>query len=421
MEKKLGIIGLGYVGLPLAVAMAKKFNVQGFDINKKRIDELNSGYDSTKELSLDEVKRHLGKSIFYTHEERVLSDVNFYIITVPTPINSDKSPDLRPIISATTTVSKFLKKEDIVVFESTVYPGLTEEICIPILEKGSGLEINDDFMAGYSPERINPGDKKHTITKIKKVVSGSSKKALTEVSKVYESVIDAGIYQADSIKVAEAAKVIENTQRDINIAFMNELSIIFDKMGIDTQRVLEAAATKWNFLNFSPGLVGGHCIGVDPYYLSSKAEQLGYKPNIILTGRNMNDNMPQYIVNKIIKNISKNKKILNNNKAIILGATFKENCPDVRNSKVKDIFHELWEYKIETYVFDPVADTNAVTKLYQKYAIRELMPDSKYDIIIVAVCHQEFKELNLEGHLNKDGIVYDVKSFFPLEKGYLRL
>jgi UDP-N-acetyl-D-glucosamine/UDP-N-acetyl-D-galactosamine dehydrogenase len=373
MEKKLGIIGLGYVGLPLAVTMAKKYNTLGFDINKKRIDELNSGYDNTNELSPDQVKKYLRKSILYTYEEKGLSDVNFYIITVPTPINIDKSPDLSLIISATKTVSKYIKKEDIVVFESTVYPGLTEEICIPILEKGSGLKINEDFMVGYSPERINPGDKKHTITKIKKVVSGSSKKALMEVSQVYESVIDAGIYQAESIKVAEAAKVIENTQRDINIAFVNELSIIFDKMGIDTHSVLEAAATKWNFIKFRPGLVGGHCIGVDPHYLAHKSEVLGYIPKMILSGRKTNESIPNFIVNRCIKELTKRRGSFSNLNALILGATFKENCPDLRNSKVIDLFNEFSEFNVNTKIFDPVSNQNQLFSLYkEKNVLNEL-------------------------------------------------
>ncbi len=421
MEKKIGIIGLGYVGLPLAVAMAKKFNVVGYDINKNRIEELNSGHDNTNELTSNEVLENLGDSISYTHDEKLLSNLNLYIITVPTPINKDKSPNLTPVISATTTVSKYINKEDIVVFESTFYPGLTEEICIPILEQGSGLKINDDFMVGYSPERINPGDKHHTITKIKKVVSGSSKEALRKITEVYEMIIDAGIYEAESIKIAEAAKVIENTQRDINIAFVNELTIIFDKMNIDTQSVLRAAGTKWNFLNFSPGLVGGHCIGVDPYYLSSKSEKIGYKPKTILAGRNINDSMPQFIVNKIIRNISKNKKKLNQYKALILGATFKENCPDVRNSKVKDIYLELLDLGIETHVFDPVAEAKTLKEFYQNNTIEDLKTESKYDIIVLAVSHDEFSELNIDRYLNKKGVVFDVKSFFPIEKGYLRL
>ena len=289
---KVGIVGLGYVGLPLATAFAKKYKVMGFDINKNRVNQLNSGNDYTNELTKDQILESLGKSINFSYEENDLEDVDFFIISVPTPINKDKTPNLNPLKSASKTVAAYLKKSSIVVFESTVYPGVTEEICVPILEKGSGLKFNVDFHVGYSPERINPGDKEHTITKIKKVVSGSSPQALKKISEVYGSVITAGIYEAESIKVAEAAKVIENTQRDINIAFVNELSVIFEKMGIDTNQVLKAAGTKWNFLNFFPGLVGGHCIGVDPYYLAHKSQELGYRPDIILSGRKLNDNMP---------------------------------------------------------------------------------------------------------------------------------
>ena len=311
MKDTIGIIGLGYVGLPLAVEMAKKTQVIGFDINKKRIEELNKGYDSTHELSSSQVTESLNHSIVYTDAPEQLNEVNFFIVTVPTPINKDKTPNLNPVISASEIVSKYLKKGAIVVYESTVYPGVTEEICVPLLEQGSGLKFNSDFFVGYSPERINPGDKEHTVTKIKKVVSGSTSESLKKISEIYASVITAGIYEAESIKVAEAAKVIENTQRDINIAFVNELSVIFDKMGIDTNQVLKAAGTKWNFLNFFPGLVGGHCIGVDPYYLAHKAKEFGYNPEIILSGRRMNDNMPQHLVSKLIKklfSISNGKK-----------------------------------------------------------------------------------------------------------------
>jgi UDP-N-acetyl-D-galactosamine dehydrogenase len=420
--KKICVVGLGYVGLPLAVAMAKKFYVLGFDINKKRIDELNSGYDNTNELLPDEVKKYLRKSIFYTYNEKELSGVNFYIITVPTPINSDKSPDLRPIISATTMVSKYLKKGDIVVFESTVYPGLTEEICVPLLEKETGLKINDDFHVGYSPERINPGDKKHTITKIKKVVSGSSKQALDEIAKVYEQIIEAGIHKAESIKVAEAAKVIENTQRDINIAFVNELAMIFGKMGIDTHEVLKAAGTKWNFLNFFPGLVGGHCIGVDPYYLASKAQEIGHNPEMILAGRRINDHIPNYIVNRIIKKLYKNGRKFDTAKALILGATFKEDCPDIRNSKVEDIHKELQDFGIQSHLYDPLADIEELRFRYGKQnVLSSLTKEGQYDIIILAVAHQKFKDIDIEQLSNTHTVVFDVKAFYPHEKGYLRL
>jgi UDP-N-acetyl-D-galactosamine dehydrogenase len=349
-NKKIAIIGLGYVGLPLAIAISKKYEVLGFDINEKRVDKLNSGVDSTNELTKDQILKSLGKSIYFSSKENDLKDIDFFIVTVPTPINNDKTPNLNPVISASKTVAKYLKKDSIVVFESTVYPGVTEEICVPILEKGSGLKFNIDFLVGYSPERINPGDKEHTVTKIKKVVSGSSPEALKKISEVYGSVITAGIYEAESIKVAEAAKVIENTQRDINIAFVNELSVIFEKMGIETNQVLKAAGTKWNFLNFFPGLVGGHCIGVDPYYLAHKSQELGYNPEIILSGRRMNDNMPIHLVSRIIKKLLSNNNQSQTKTALILGATFKENCPDLRNSKVLDIYKELLDYNFQIEV-----------------------------------------------------------------------
>ena len=420
MKNTIGILGLGYVGLPLAVEMAKKIPVIGFDINKKRITELNSGLDSTNELSNEQVLESLGKSIEFTNSESQLENVNFFIVTVPTPINNDKTPNLNPVISASKTVSKYLKKDSIVVFESTVYPGVTEDICVPILEKGSGLKFDVDFHVGYSPERINPGDKEHTVTKIKKVVSGSSPKALRIISEVYGSVITAGVYEAESIKVAEAAKVIENTQRDINIAFVNELSVIFEKMGIDTNQVLKAAGTKWNFLNFFPGLVGGHCIGVDPYYLAHKSQELGYNPEIILSGRRMNDNMPIHLVSRIIKKLLSNDNLSQTKTALILGATFKENCPDLRNSKVFDIYKELSEYNFQIEVHDPVADFKELTELYGNSAKESITKDKKYDVLIIAVSHKEFLKLNPESFINENSVVFDVKGMFP-EKPYLRL
>ena len=420
MKNLIGIIGLGYVGLPLAVAIAKKYQVIGFDINKKRISELNSGLDSTNELTNEQVLESLGKAIKYTDSESHLEGVNFFVVTVPTPINNDKTPNLSPVISASKTVSKYLKKGSIVVFESTVYPGVTEDICVPILEEGSGLKFNIDFHVGYSPERINPGDKEHTVTKIKKVVSGSSPKALKIISEIYGSVITAGVYEAESIKVAEAAKVIENTQRDINIAFVNELSVIFEKMGIDTNQVLKAAGTKWNFLNFFPGLVGGHCIGVDPYYLAHKSQELGYNPEIILSGRRMNDNMPIHLVSRIIKKLLSNNNLSQTKTALILGTTFKENCPDLRNSKVFDIYKELSDYNFQIEVHDPVADFNELTQLYKSSAIETFTKDKKYDVLIIAVSHKEFLKLNPESFINENSVVFDVKGMFP-EKSYLRL
>ena len=420
MKNTIGIIGLGYVGLPLAVAIAKKHQVIGFDINKKRISELNSGLDITNELTNEQVLESLGKDIKYTDSESHLESVNFFVVTVPTPINKDKTPNLSPVISASKTVSKYLKKDSIVVFESTVYPGVTEDICVPILEKGSGLKFNIDFHVGYSPERINPGDKEHTVTKIKKVVSGSSLEALKKISKVYGSVITAGVYEAESIKVAEAAKVIENTQRDINIAFVNELSVIFEKMGIDTNQVLKAAGTKWNFLNFFPGLVGGHCIGVDPYYLAHKSQELGYNPEIILSGRRMNDNMPIHLVSRIIKKLLSNNNLSQTKTALILGGTFKENCPDLRNSKVFDIYKELSDYNFQIEVHDPVADFNELSELYDSSAIETLKKDKKYDVLIIAVSHKEFLKLDPENFINDNSVVFDVKGMFP-DKPYLRL
>jgi UDP-N-acetyl-D-glucosamine/UDP-N-acetyl-D-galactosamine dehydrogenase len=417
---KIGIIGLGYVGLPLAVAMASKHDIIGFDINKKRIKELNSGVDSTNELDANQVKEYLGKSIVYSHKANDLEGVDFFIVTVPTPINKDKTPNLIPVKDASKMLSKYLTKNVIVVYESTVYPGVTEEICVPLLEKGSGLKFNTDFYVGYSPERINPGDKEHTVTKIKKVVSGSTKTALEKITEVYSSVIKAGVYQAESIKVAEAAKVIENTQRDINIAFVNELSVIFDKMNIDTNQVLKAAGTKWNFLNFFPGLVGGHCIGVDPYYLAHKAQEVGYNPEIILAGRRMNDNMPSHIVKKIIKALLSKETVQKKKTALILGATFKENCPDLRNSKVWDIFEELKEYNIESNVYDPVADFTELKNIYNQNAIKFLKKDEKYDIIIIAVSHQEFYIIDPEAITDSRSVIFDVKGMFP-SKSYLRL
>ena len=420
MKYNIGIIGLGYVGLPLAVEIAKKFQVIGFDINKKRISELNSGLDSTNELTNEDVLESLGKSIEYTNSESRLKNANFFIVTVPTPINKNKTPNLNLVISASKTVANYLKKGSVVVFESTVYPGVTEEICVPILEKGSGLKFKEDFHVGYSPERINPGDKEHTVTKIKKVVSGSSPQAVKKISEVYCSVITAGVYKAESIKVAEAAKVIENTQRDINIAFVNELSVIFEKMGIDTNQVLKAAGTKWNFINFFPGLVGGHCIGVDPYYLAHKSQELGYNPEIILSGRRMNDSMPIHLVSRIIKKLLSNNNISQTRTALILGATFKENCPDLRNSKVYDIYKELSDYNFQIEVHDPVTDFNELSDLYDNSALESIKKEKKYDVLIIAVSHKEFLTIDPESFIKKNSVVFDVKGMFP-EKSYLRL
>ncbi|MDB4186050.1 nucleotide sugar dehydrogenase [Flavobacteriaceae bacterium] len=410
-NSSIGIIGLGYVGLPLAAAFASKYQVIGFDINEKRITELNKGLDSTNELTTEQLNKVIGSSLKLTTVLDDLSECTIYIVTVPTPVTSSKSPDLTPVIKATESVSKVLKKGDTVVYESTVYPGVTEEVCVPILEENTGLKFNEDFFVGYSPERINPGDKKHTITKITKVVSGSTPETLKELSALYGSIIEAGIYEAPTIKTAEAAKVIENTQRDINIAFVNELSIIFSKMGIDTNEVLKAAGTKWNFLNFFPGLVGGHCIGVDPYYLAFKSEALGYTPEMILAGRRINDSMPTFIVSQIVKQLMKQNKNSQNASALILGATFKENCPDLRNSKVVDVHQELSEFGFQVEVYDPEADAEVFVKEYG-FEKREALPTNKYDVVILAVSHDCFKSINPKELIVNEGVVFDVKGFY---------
>ena len=407
----IGIIGLGYVGLPLAAAFASKYEVVGFDINIKRIKELNKGLDVTNELTSEQLDKVVRTSLKLTTDLEDVANCTIFIVTVPTPVTSNKTPDLTPVIKATESVSSILKKGDTVVYESTVYPGVTEEVCIPILEEKTGLKFNVDFFVGYSPERINPGDKKHTITKITKVVSGSTPETLRELSALYGSIIEAGIYEAPTIKTAEAAKVIENTQRDINIAFVNELSIIFSKMGIDTNEVLKAAGTKWNFLNFFPGLVGGHCIGVDPYYLAYKSEELGYTPEMILAGRKINDSMPIFIVSQIVKQLLKHNKSSQNAKALILGATFKENCTDLRNSKVVDVYKELNEFGFQVDVFDSEADAEVFTK---EYGFEKLNKISKnqYDVVILAVSHDSFRSINPKDLLKKGGVVFDVKGFY---------
>ena len=407
---KIAIIGLGYVGLPLAVAFARKYNVIGIDINDIRIKELMNYKDSTNELSSLELKDVINKSITLDNKISSAKDCNIFIITVPTPVNESKQPNLTPVINATKSVASIIKKGDIVVYESTVYPGVTEDICVPILKDISSLEYNIDFFVGYSPERINPGDKKHTITKITKVVSGSNNVTLKKLSELYGSIIEAGIYEAQSIKVAEAAKVIENSQRDINIAFVNELAIIFSKMGINTKEVLKAAGTKWNFLNFFPGLVGGHCIGVDPYYLAYKSEELGYTPQIILAGRKLNDSMPVFIVNKIIKNFLQKNKSIHESRALIMGATFKENCPDLRNSKVFDIYKELNEFGFKIDIYDPQADPEIFLTEYGFNKLNKL--DQKYNVIVLAVSHEEFIKIDPNNFLCKNGVVFDVKGFY---------
>jgi UDP-N-acetyl-D-galactosamine dehydrogenase len=419
---KIGIIGLGYVGLPLAALFAKKYHVVGFDINKKRVDEINLGKDITLELTdLDlnsvltlksNTKSH---GLVCTTSINDLEDCNCYIITVPTPVDDTKRPVFTPLIKASETVGKVLKKEDIVIYESTVYPGATEEICVPELEKSSGLIFNKDFYVGYSPERINPGDKEHTVEKILKVTSGSTPESAKVVDDLYASVITAGTHLAPTIKVAEASKVIENTQRDINIAFMNELAKIFHLLGIDTNDVLEAAGTKWNFLPFKPGLVGGHCIGVDPYYLAQKAQENGYNPDLILAGRRINDGMGEYISSQIIKLMLKHDLHVNGAKILVLGITFKEDCPDIRNTKVVDMIHHLNEYRIETTIYDPWVDPAEVQHEYGLKTLQE-PPKGQFDLLILAVAHKEFIEGDLTPFKHEKTLVYDVKG--KLKDGY---
>ncbi|XMB66887.1 nucleotide sugar dehydrogenase [Mycoplasmatota bacterium zrk1] len=411
-EQKISIIGLGYVGMPLAIAFSKKADVIGFDISKEKVAQYLNGIDVTKEVGNAAIKE---TTAFFTCEEKYVKDCKFHIVAVPTPINADKTPNLAPVISASKTVGRNLTSGSIVVFESTVFPGVTEDICVPILEEESGLKCGVDFKVGYSPERINPGDKVHRLETIVKVVSGMDAESLETIAKVYELVIDAGVHRAESIKVAEAAKVIENSQRDINIAFMNELSIIFNKMGIDTKSVLEAAGTKWNFLKFTPGLVGGHCIGVDPYYLTYKAEQLGYHSQIILAGRKINDDMGKYVAENTVKILIKADKQIKGSTVAIFGITFKENCPDVRNTKVVDIIKELAEYGINVVVVDPVADQE---DLLQEYGIQTVSQDEvrNVDALIFAVAHTEFRNLDinmLKSLYNGDKYPFiDVKGIF---------
>jgi UDP-N-acetyl-D-galactosamine dehydrogenase len=420
MSIKIGIIGLGYVGLPLARLFATKYPVVGFDINQKRVDELNSGIDFTLEISEDLLKSVLKNSnsndngLLCTTNIDDIKDCNYYIVTVPTPVDKNNRPDITPLYKSSETVGKVLKKGDIVIYESTVYPGLTEEECVPVLEKISGLKFNIDFFAGYSPERINPGDKEHTVEKILKITSGSTPEIGIKVNELYKSVIVAGTHLAPSIKVAEAAKVIENAQRDINIAFVNELAKIFNLLEIDTQAVLAAAGTKWNFLNFKPGLVGGHCIGVDPYYLAQKAQEAGYHPEIILAGRRLNDSMGEYVAKRIVKLLIKNKITVYTSKILILGITFKENCPDVRNTKIVDVVTALSDYGIDIDIYDPWANPAEVMHEYGIVTTNQL-PNEKYNAIVLAVSHKEFLSLDFNALKKEKAIVYDVKGVLDLD------
>ncbi|MCU0356075.1 MAG: nucleotide sugar dehydrogenase [Cyclobacteriaceae bacterium] len=404
---RIGIIGLGYVGLPLAVEFGKVIDVVGFDINKNRIQELKNGIDNTREVDHDELIQ--ASRLNFSYQADDLKAVNYFIVTVPTPVDEYRKPDLRPLISASKTVGAVIKKGDIVIFESTVYPGCTEEDCVPIIEQVSGLKYNTDFFCGYSPERINPGDKLHRVSNIKKVTSGSTPEVAEKVDQLYKKIITAGTYKASSIRVAEAAKVIENAQRDINIAFVNELALIFDKMGIDTQEVLEAAGTKWNFLPFRPGLVGGHCIGVDPYYLTYKAESLGYHPEVILAGRRINDNMGALIAGNVIKLMARNQLPVYGGKVLVLGITFKENCPDIRNSKVADVVNELKSYGTQVDIYDPMADAEEVRHEYGFTLTHR--PKGSYDAVLLAVGHEAFRNLNWNELKHSSTVVYDVKGF----------
>jgi len=415
-KKKICLIGLGYVGLPLAVAFAEKFQVTGFDISSTRIQELEHGYDITLEIE-DDLLASVKKNITYTSNIQDAKDCDIYIVTVPTPIDKVNRPDLTPLVESSKTIGAVLNKNDIVIYESTVYPGVTEDICVPELEKSSGMVFNKDFYCGYSPERINPGDKEHTVTKILKVTAGSTPEIAQQVDDLYKQVITAGTYMASSIKVAEASKVIENTQRDVNIALMNELALIFDQMDIDTNEVLEAAATKWNFIKLTPGLVGGHCIGVDPYYLTFKAEELGYKPDLILASRQINNGMSKYITDQTIKEMIKAGRVIKDSNVLMLGVTFKEDCPDMRNTKVIDVIDELKDFGINVDVYDPWVDPNEEKKWYKHGIISNPLNDNKkYDAIVVAVAHKQFKKYTAETYSqlsNGKEVVIDIKNIVP--------
>ena len=419
LDSKIAVIGLGYVGLPLSIEFAKYFDVLGFDIDSNRVDELKRLEDKTDEANLKELDMVLNQKLKLSAQEKDLHGYNVYIITVPTPITKSKTPDLSYLKAASSLVGKYINKGDIVIYESTVYPGCTEEDCVPVLEKSSGLKFNKDFYCGYSPERINPGDKINTLTKIKKVTSGSNPEIAHQVDQLYQKIIQAGTHKAPSIKVAEASKAIENAQRDLNISFVNELALIFDRIGIDTTDVIEAAATKWNFLNFKPGLVGGHCISVDPYYLAHKAESLGYYPEVILSGRRVNDNMGIFVANKVLKLMNQKGITVRNAKVLILGITFKENCPDIRNSKVPDIFNELKSFGMDPSIYDPFAKNEEVKK---EFGIDLIDKTQKYDAIVLAVAHNKFLTMDVANlKNNQKSIVFDLKSVLGLDQIDARL
>ena len=416
-EFKIAVIGLGYVGLPLAIEFGKKYKVLGYDINQKRIEELQKGFDHTLEADLEGMneainihKTQSNIGLFFSSDEAELSNYNTYIVTVPTPINNFNMPDLQPLIKASQMLGRVVKKDDIVIYESTTYPGCTEEDCVPQIEKTSGLKFNVDFFAGYSPERINPGDKVNTLTKIKKVTSGSTPEIADIVNDLYASIITAGTHKAPCIKVAEASKIIENAQRDVNISFVNELALIFDKVGIDTNDVLDAAGTKWNFLKYRPGLVGGHCISVDPYYLASKAESLGYVPQVILSGRHVNNSIAPFIANKVMKLMIQKGQTISGANVLILGVTFKENCPDIRNTKVIDIYNEFCEFGTKVDIYDPWAIAEEVKHEYGVDIISELDENKKYQAVLLAVAHDEFQTFDFEKHFSAGAVVFDAKA-----------
>lgn len=414
---KIAIIGLGYVGLPLAIEFGKKYHVLGYDINTQRIKELQSGLDHTQEADLEGMKKatnlnmtNSGLGLAFSSKEDDLKGFNVYIVTVPTPIDKNNSPNLTPLIKASQMLGRVIKKGDLVIYESTTYPGCTEEDCIPVIEKTSGLKFNTDFFAGYSPERINPGDKINTLTKIKKVTSGSTPDIALLVDALYNSILEAGTHRAPSIKVAEASKIIENAQRDVNISFVNELALIFDKVGIDTRDVIEAAGSKWNFLKYSPGLVGGHCISVDPYYLATKAESLGYIPQVILSGRHVNNSIAPFIANKVMKLMIKKDHKIKGSNVLILGITFKENCPDIRNTKVLDIYKELCEFDINVDIYDPWASQKEVSEEFGIDIIKDIDSNKNYEAIILAVAHDEFKSFDFKKYYNGNSVIFDVKA-----------
>ena len=420
-DLKLGIVGLGYVGLPLAVEFGRKRSVIGFDINQKRIDELISGHDLTKEVTAEELAA--AEYLSFTNQVKDLDGCNCYIITVPTPIDKNKKPDLDPLIKASESVGKVLKRNDLVIYESTVYPGATEEDCVPVLEKFSGLKFNQDFFCGYSPERINPGDKEHKLTKIKKITSGSTPEITDLVDDLYRDIIVAGTYKTTSIKVAEAAKVIENTQRDLNIALGNELAIIFNKMGIDTEEVLKAAGSKWNFMRIVPGLVGGHCLGVDPYYLTHKAETIGYSPEIILAGRRLNDSMPSYVTDQLLERMKEKKIQIQESRILVMGLTFKENCPDLRNTRIIDIINDLMGKNCEVDVYDPWVKAEDAQSMFDITLTESLNPRT-YDCVILATKHHQFQEMGastIRGLCKPDHIIYDLKYTLKADESDLRL